>query len=403
MSRDIRGTKLQDELFVILGDFSNPTSEMFATLFARHKDSKPKYNPDDLIEIGPEQYNGVKPKSTTTVGIYMINKFLIEPLKVFNYINKPFDSKIWGDLENTIADALMAKDITTEQVSSFIDRTQFLLGGPLAHIINPSISSTLINLPASSKKLKQELLKEKKNDLDKEDAQVAASIEKEVVSDALKSMHQTDDPALSLFDSGAIDPYNNYKTMFVMKGAVKDNTGESSSGYKIVTSAYNEGITKEDMPKISDSLVTSAYSKGVATQDSGTLGKKYNAVFQRIKLQPANTDCGTKTYLKTVITKRHLYRYIVEKDKLILLTPENISNYVGKVCDLRTPLHCHAPDPEYCSKCVGDRLYRIGVKNVGLTFNIVSGSTLNASMKAFHDSRVKTTVATVRSLLKYVE
>lgn len=403
MARDIRGTKLQAELFELLGDFSNPTSHMFSDMFARHKDSPPKYNPDDLIEIGPEQYTGIKPKSVTTVGIYIINKFLIEPLKVFGYINKTFNNKVWGKLEDTIADALMAKDISQEQVCEFVDRTQFLLGGPLAHIINPSISSTIINLPSSAKKMKKDLLEKNKEGIEANDPQVSSAIEKEVVSEALKVMHTSDDPSLSLFDSGAIDPYNNYRTMFVMKGAISDNTGESPTGYKIVTSDYNEGITKEDMPKISDSLVTSAYSKGVATQDSGTLGKKYNAVFQRIKLQDANSDCKTKSYLKTIVTKRHLYRYIVEGEKLVLLTPDNIDKYVGKVCNMRSPIHCHAPDPQYCSKCVGERLYRIGVKNVGLTFNIVSGSTLNASMKKFHDISVKTHECTIDALMKYVK
>ena len=51
MPRDIRNTKLQDELFQALGNMENPTAEMFASLFARHKDSPEKYRTDDLIEI----------------------------------------------------------------------------------------------------------------------------------------------------------------------------------------------------------------------------------------------------------------------------------------------------------------------------------------------------------------
>lgn len=403
MPRDIRGTKQETELFQLLGDVSNPTAHLFADIFAIHKDAPPKYRVDDIITIGPEQSKFVKPNSETTVGIFIINKFLIEPFGVFGYVNKTFTNKVWGDFEDKIAEALLAKDITQAQVCEYIDRSQYLLGGPLAHIINPSLSSAVLNLPPQAKKLKDTLIKENQEKLDQNDPQVSSMIEKAVVTEALKEMEAKNDPSLSLFKSGAIDPYNNYRTMFVMKGAIHDNTGESPTGYKIVKSNYNDGITKEDLPIIADSLVTSAYSKGVATQDSGTLGKKYNAVLQRVKLQAKTSDCGTKEYLRTVITKKHLYRYIVENGKTIELTPDVINKYLGKVCNLRSPIHCHAPDPEYCHKCVGDRLYRIGVNNVGLTFSIISGSTLNASMKKFHDISIKTYRCTVDDLMKYVK
>ena len=403
MPRDLRGTPKEKELFEALGDLHNPTAQLFSDLFARHKDAPEKYRTDDLINIGPAQSKFVKPNSTTTVGIYIVNKFLLEPVEVLGYVNKTFDDKNWGKVEDTIAAALLAGDITQETASRFIDRTQFLLGGPLAHIINPSITKAITELPPSAAALKKKLLKDHEAELRANNPTVAAKIEKEVTAEAMRVMEEKNDPAMGFFESGAIDPYNNYKTMFVMKGAIKDNTGESPTGYKIVTSNYNEGIAKKDMPTIADSLVTSAYSKGVMTQDSGYDGKKLNVLFQAIKLQPQGSDCGTKQYLKTVITNRHLYRYIFENGKLILLDQSNIDKYKGKVCNLRTPLHCHAPDPEYCSVCVGQRPYRVGIHNIGLTFNIISGATLNASMKAFHDIRVKTYNVTDDDLLRYVK
>ena len=54
MPRDIRNTKLQDELFATLGDMHNPTAIQFADLFAKHKDQPEKFHTDDIIEIGPE-------------------------------------------------------------------------------------------------------------------------------------------------------------------------------------------------------------------------------------------------------------------------------------------------------------------------------------------------------------
>lgn len=402
MPRDIRNTPLQTAYFEILGDLHNPTAQMFADLFAAHKDSPPKYHVDDMIIIGPEQSPFVKENSTTTCGIYLFNKFILEPLKIFGYVNKPFGSKELGALEDGISDGLMQKDITPAQAAEYIDRLQFLLGGPLAHLINPSINPDIMTLPPQAAALKKKLLAENKAGIEANDPQTSSKIEKEVTKVAMDWMNERNDPSLSFFKSGAIDPYNNYRTMFVMKGAVKDNTGESPTGYKIVTSEYDNGISKEDMPKIADTVVTSSYNSGVATQDSGYMGKKYNTILQRVKLMERGSDCKTPDTLQTVITHRHLYRYIMENGKPVCLTPEVIDKYKGKVCKLRSPLHCHAKDPYYCNVCMGDRLYDIGVHNIGLTVSILSGATLNAALKTKHNVTVGTYTIKEEDILKYV-
>lgn len=402
MPRDIRNTPAQTAYFEALGDLHNPTAQLFADLFAAHKDSPPKYHVDDMIIIGPEQSPFVKENSSTTCGIYLFNKFILEPLKIFGYVNKPFGKNELDALEDGISDGLMQKDLTTEQVAEFIDRLQFLLGGPLAHLINPSINPDIMTLPPQAAALKKKLLAENKAGIEANDPQTSSKIEKEVTKVAMDWMNERNDPSLSFFKSGAIDPYNNYRTMFVMKGAVKDNTGESPTGYKIVTSEYDNGITKEDMPKIADTVVTSSYNSGVATQDSGYMGKKYNTILQRVKLLERGSDCKTPDTFQTVITNRHLYRYIMENGKPICLTPEVIDKYKGKVCKLRSPLHCHAKDPYYCNICMGDRLYDIGVHNVGLTVSILSGATLNAALKTKHNVTVGTYTIKEEDILKYV-
>ena len=402
MPRDIRNTPAQTAYFEALGDLHNPTAQLFADLFAAHKDSPPKYHVDDMIIIGPEQSPFVKENSSTTCGIYLFNKFILEPLKIFGYVNKPFGKGELDALEDGISDGLMQKDLTTEQVAEFIDRLQFLLGGPLAHLINPSINPDIMTLPPQAAALKKKLLAENKSGIEANDPQTSSKIEKEVTKVAMDWMNERNDPSLSFFKSGAIDPYNNYRTMFVMKGAVKDNTGESPTGYKIVTSEYDNGISKEDMPKIADTVVTSSYNSGVATQDSGYMGKKYNTILQRVKLLERGSDCKTPDTFQTVITNRHLYRYIMENGKPVCLTPEVIDKYKGKVCKLRSPLHCHAKDPYYCNICMGDRLYDIGVHNVGLTVSILSGATLNAALKTKHNVTVGTYTIKEEDILKYV-
>jgi hypothetical protein len=403
MPRDLtKDPKKMQDLFDTLGDMHNPTSKQFVYLFAKHRTKPERFRTDDIILIGPEQSKFVKPNSATTVGIYIVNKFLLEPLEIFGYQNCVFDSKTWEKVESLVAEALMAKDLTTAQVAEFIDRCQYLLGGPLAHLINPSISSDIINLPPSAMALKKKLLEENKEAIEANDPQVSADIEEAVTKEALRVMEEKNDPSLSIFKSGAVDPYNNMKVMLVMKGAVADPTGESPTGYKVVTSDYNEGISKEDMPKIANAVVNSSYSSGVLTQDSGYMAKKYNVSGQRIKLLPKGSDCGSTDYYNIVVSSRHLYRYIMDGGKLVCLTPEVIDKYKGKMCKMRSPLHCHAKDPCYCNVCMGDRLYLVGVTNVGMTQSIISGATMNMSLKAKHDARARFYELSMDDLTKYV-
>ena len=407
MGRILYNTKKQDEFFQIIGDPPKFTSGVFIKLFAYTKKDGIQFYTDDLIKIGSNNYPGIKDNIITTIGIYMANKFLYEDLHLFGYVNKTIDADVNAKIDKILAKALKAEDVTQETVCTYIDKCQFLFGGPLAHIINTSMSETLLSLPSSAKALKNKLFKENKEALDNNDPIVSAKIASQVVDESLKEMKTKHDPAVGLFDSNCgIDPYNNYRTMFVMKGAVADNTGLYPSGFKVVKSNYDNGITKEDLPLIADSLVTSAYTKGVATQDSGTSAKQVNAVFQRIRLQARNSDCKTDRTLPVTITadikSNYIYRYIVENKRLVMLTDDNIDNYVNKTVNMRSPIYCHAEDPEYCNICTGDRLYRVGIKNIGLTFNIMRGATMNLQMKSFHDTTVKYTTISDKEFTQFM-
>lgn len=400
--------KQKKEFLDIAGpDFKKLDSIKISKLFAYHKDGGCRFSVSDMMVIGPDESKFVKPNTITTLGIFLVNKILFEDLEIFGYINKTITGKVNGKIESSLSKALAEGQITWDQYARYIDAAQWLLGGPMALVINTSLSQTVLTLPPEAAKLRKKLLAENREALATNDPAVASKIEHAVVDQALKEMKAKNDPAVALFDAGCgIDPYNQYKTIMVMKGAIQDNTGESPTGYKIITSNYDTGITKEDMPKIADAVVTTAYSTGVSTQDSGTNGKKYNGMFQRIRLLPHGSDCGSKDYdeitLDDTIADNFIYRFIVENGKLKMLTPDNIKSYIGKTVKMRTANHCKAQDPCYCNVCVGDRPYRVGVRNIGFTFMTISGSTLNASLKKKHDVSLHFYDVSVDEILKYV-
>ena len=191
MPRDIRGTKQEAEFFEVIGNPVYPTAKALSYLFAYHKDTGIRFHTDDIIFIGPDKSPFVKPNSATTIGLYIVNKYLFEDLGIFGYINKPMTSKRWGKVEAKIADARLANDISIEQVHNYINRSQALLGGPLAHIVSPSLSSAILNLPPSAAKLRTKLLDENKEGIKANDPQVSSKIEREVVTEALKDIHAT--------------------------------------------------------------------------------------------------------------------------------------------------------------------------------------------------------------------
>lgn len=396
------------ECLEIIGTPPKFDAHCFANLFAASKKHPIRFHPDDIVTIGPNESKFLKEGTQTSVGCYVFNKFCLEELEIFGYANIELDSKMIGKINNLLDTAQREGDITPEQRATFIDKYQYLFGGPLSHIINTSLSHNVLTLPPKAKKLRTELFKQYKDELDVNDPEVSAMIENRVVDEAMREIRETGDPSIAIFDSGSgVDPYNNYRTMFVMKGAIIDNTGESPTGYKIVKSNYDDGITKEDMPIIADSLPRSAYMRGVVTQDSGFDTKQNNMIFQNVRLQSKGSFCHTTETNPVEITngnkEKYIYRYIKTSAKEpVELTYENIDQYVGKTVDMYSPLHCKAKEPEYCNICAGNRPYIIGIRNVGMTFSVMSGATMNMALKAMHKTKVETYHVTVDDILKYL-
>ena len=97
---------------------------------------------------------------------------------------------------------------------------------------------------------------------------------------------------------------------------------------------------------------------------------------QTVTLDDEGTDCGTMFTLKTIIPKKlkklFFNRYVVTNDirNPILLTADNIDEYVDKEIQLRSPMFCKSNC--YCNKCAGELFYKMGVKNAGLLNNTMA-------------------------------
>lgn len=117
-------------------------------------------------------------------------------------------------------------------------------------------------------------------------------------------------------------------------------------------------------------------------------GKKLSAAFQTVILDDKSTNCGTTKTIKMILDKDYskllMYRYIKNgSGGFVLLTPDNIDRYIGKVIEMRSPMYCRSQ--KICNKCAGELYYMIGIQNIGLLSNRVGTSILNNSLKSFHN------------------
>lgn len=131
------------------------------------------------------------------------------------------------------------------------------------------------------------------------------------------------------------------------------------------------------------------------------IGKQLSAAFQSVVSDEPGSDCGTKEYITIEITnknkKDYKYRYIVEGNSLVCLYPDIIDKYVGKMVKMRSPMFCHSQ--KYCSKCLGEYYYQLGIRNIGLTTNRVGSTLLNLSLKSMHSNVISSTIINIDDYL----
>lgn len=394
VSRKITDKELLIELLSLKE--SDITSSYIYDLFGEY-DGVTKCNPYDLLDIpagyyGPEGKKN-KNKFTTTVGIWLFNKWFIEQelFDLFGYVNKTIDSDQLDDMNQALSYALMEDRITVQVLKRYLMKTQLAM--QFVTVLAPNYSEELLTVSVKIDKKKDELIKKYKKELEEGDTVVAEQIEKELIAYAKELLK--DDPAMDSFVSGARSNINNnFKNMFIWKGATRDPNPDAKQQFRIATSNYMEGIKREEYSLYSNSGIEGAYSRGKKTEHGGYLENLTTMAYQDLILDEPGTDCGTDRYIEDTITPKNVNRYIynniiMPNGKLVELNSQNMDRFMGKKVKMRMAYLC--PHEKPCNACAGNFYYKLGIKNVGLTLMQVFSIYKNKSMKAFHDSTVQLT------------
>lgn len=351
-----------------------------------------RFRPYDIIEIpansyGPEGKKNKKP-FVTTVGIWIFNKYFIEEdlFDMFKYINKTIDKKMYGKLNNEISVAVLEDRLPLETMKRFNMKTQKCM--PYISILAPNYTDKMLTCTEVINKKKKELYKKYEEQIKKGDEIAASRMEKELLDFAIEYMG--DDPSMDMFISGARGSIgNNFKNMFVMKGVIKDPDPNAKQKYNVAMSNYIDGISPDEYALFANSLAAGPYARAKKTENGGYREKLFLRAFQHLTLDPPGSDCGTKRYIEVILTESNInewmYSYIIEGSKLVELTSQNKSKYIGKKVKVRFSALCESKTG-ICNKCMGNLYYRLDKTNVGTSLTQIPSVQKNIAMKSFHDS-----------------
>lgn len=385
----------QDELSISLMTklFGKHTSKQKGVF----KIEEPKFNIRDTFVLEPGEFIN-KEKVETTVGSFIFNKILVEGMLESiipnGYYNNVIDKKGFSKLVDIISEGLMMERIPVNPtLIKWLKHYEFY-GMKACTIFSPSYSEGLLRRNTTVLKEKERILKSKKI----ETTQDMSELEDTLVDSARKIL--SDDSGMTLFNSGARGSFDNdYKNMNLMLGpvAIPGTDGK----FDMVTSNYIDGLQKEDLIASGNVVVNSAFPKAVGTREGGYLTKQYYAAYQSIQCDDDGTDCGTNFGLDMVLTENdvddYLYQNIMTQKGPVVLTNDNKLQFIGKRVIIRSSMFCKSD--KICSVCAGRRFYMMKIKNIGLTSGRVSNTLLNASMKNFHNAKVKFDEVNINNLL----
>ena len=333
---------------------------------------------------------------TTTLGIYLINIFLrdFNFSRLFNgYWNTNINKKTFGAMEQTLSFALIEDKITTKELKEWEDTLQWFM--PYESILSPNHSEKMITCTKMINKKKAELLKKNKKEVEAGNPAAIEKIEQELIAYAREYMG--DDPSMDTLLSGTMGDFNNnFKNMYIMKGAMRDPDPNTKQKYKVVTGSLIDGISAEEYSIIAGGATEGAYSRGKKTENGGYFEKLFITAFNTLMLDPKGSDCGTKNHIEVTLTKdnilEYMYSYIIKPNgSLELLNSENKDSYIGKKVKLRFSSMCESKTG-ICNKCAGELFYLMGNNNrVGLAMSSIPDRMKLLSMKGFHDATVQTT------------
>lgn len=379
-------------------DPMNITKSMLVSIFAnrannsQHRSTqiiRPRYNTWDRMTVPRDYFYQGQPEIATTIGRFIYNKYIFANdgiVQNMGYINEAIDKNKHEMYIDKLGNLLLNDIIDKKKFVHITDRWNWLLY-TLSGMLN--ISSTLKTMKplAAVQKRKKELYKQYEKEIAAGDVVTMSKIENELL--ALAKEELKDDPGFQSYLSGNINFANNYKSNNILKGPVYN---EETGKFDFIKTSFSDGHDIKDIAIHSNGILASQYPASIALREAGYTAKKLIALLQMSSINQEVEDCHTHKLVPIVVTKFNrkdmMWTYIVENDKLVLLTPKTIDAYIGKLVHMRSPLTCTCKKG-ICKVCAGELFPKLGITNIGSFAVQASDIILNQFLKLKHDVSVK--------------
>lgn len=175
------------------------------------------------------------------------------------------------------------------------------------------------------------------------------------IGDALEALDREwlkDDPSYDFYVQAKSFAITR-KKMYYMFGA--ESAFSDGTVVEFMPRSLAEGIDVEKLPAMINSLREGSFNRGAQTALGGEATKTIYRMMGTVTIE--GDDCGTRIglprYINPVKPEAFLGFYLIEGDEDTLITPANLSKYIGKSPIMRDPMACKASRKNVCKRCIG--------------------------------------------------
>ena len=400
-----------------LKDHNNITRSKLSELFSNQigekdsngefKVSQSKYICTDYFDLpAGVLVNQPKPVKNTTLGIFIFNSLcLANPFKdKIEYVNVELNQKNFSKLTKAVGHMLINQQIDVNEFAEFANTVTWL--GYQTELFMPGPSLGLIVPNDRVQEEKKRLLKEHPEftNGNSVDSTTAAKYIDEIEKPLLKIAKEelAKDPSGRIYNLKKPGMGNNYKNSNITNGPLPDMLNQGN--YIIVDNSFTDGADKKSFATLANKALFGSYSRGVATQRGGTYAKYISIMMQSVVAGEPGSNCGSTRYVDFEVTDENKstieFTYGLINGKLVELTEEILNSLVGKTVKIRSPIFCKDKKC-ICNVCLGNKPYKMGIKNIGMVSNIPADKVKNASMKRIHNMAMDTTIPPITDFFQF--
>ena len=338
-----------------------------------YRNSKIVTKPGQLVN-----YNGTEDLHTTSGRLLLSQVILVEPFgSLIPFINGKWDI---GAVEEIIFEGLRDGTITVEQVKCYSRCLHWL--GHFTELGVPGFTERSLTVDPKIIARRDELIKEHKEAIEVGDSNVMKQIESELV--AMDRASLKGDVSTLFYDADNKSYEVHRKMMFIFGGMIPKF---GDSGFSLIDSSLEEGWKIKDFPTIGNEIRRGSFARAKQTAKGGEESKFIIRVFQNTRI--IDDNCGSTDYLNVTLTKdissKFMFRSILVDGQLIVLDKGNISSYIGKTVQMRSPMFCHS-NPGYCYTCSGELFRTINQELLTMVGIAIGSSFTKAALKSKHFS-----------------